>query len=282
VGSLLVNEGNLVRVNDGTPLVVINQVTPINVTFAVPEQNLLDIKRYMASRRLNVNANFPAAEGRPEQGLLTFIDNAVDRTTGTIKLKAEFTNSERRLWPGQFINVALTLATQTDAVVIPSEAIQVGPDGQQVFIVKENKQVELRPVSVGQTNEGEAVITKGVTVGEQVVREGQFLLSPGSRVDIKEPAKVADESKGEGRRSGGRGKAKTDGDGKETANAGDPAKGEGRRERKAADGEVKEASKTASKTGDETKGEERRRRNAEGKGKAEGAAGVKSEPRGDS
>jgi membrane fusion protein, multidrug efflux system len=253
-------------------------VTPINVTFAVPEQNLLDIKRYMASRRLNVNANFPAGEGRPEQGVLTFIDNAVDRTTGTIKLKAEFTNSERRLWPGQFINVALTLATQNDAVVIPSEAIQVGPDGQQVFIVKENKQVELRPVSVGQTNEGEAVITKGVAVGEQVVREGQFLLSPGSRVDIKEPAKVADESKGEGRRGGGRGKAKTDGDGKETANAGDPAKGEVRRERKAADGEVKEASKT----GDETKTEGRRRRNAEGKGKAEGAAGVKGEPRGDS
>ena len=278
VGSLLVNEGNLVRVNDGTPLVVINQVTPINVTFAVPEQNLLDIKRYMASRRLNVNANFPAGEGRPEQGVLTFIDNAVDRTTGTIKLKAEFTNSERRLWPGQFINVALTLATQNDAVVIPSEAIQVGPDGQQVFIVKENKQVELRPVSVGQTNEGEAVITKGVAVGEQVVREGQFLLSPGSRVDIKEPAKVADESKGEGRRGGGRGKAKTDGDGKETANAGDPLKGEVRRERKATNGDVKEAGKSP----DETKGDGRRRRSSEGKGKAEGAAGVKSEPRGDS
>ena len=100
-----------------------------------------------------------------------------------------------------------------------------------------------RPVSVGQTNEGEAVITKGIAVGEQVVREGQFLLSPGSRVDIKDPAKVADETKGEGRRRGGRGKAKADGEGKETASAGEPVKGEGRRERKAAEGEVREAAK---------------------------------------
>src|SRR5207344_1323257 len=101
---------------------------------------------------------------------------AVYRSTGTIKLKAEFSNQERRLWPGQFVNITLTLATQTDAVVIPSEAVQVGPEGQQVFVVKEDMRVELRPVSVGQTNEGEAVITKGLAAGEQVVREGQFLL----------------------------------------------------------------------------------------------------------
>ena len=232
----------------------------------------------MAGRKLNVNASFPAGEGRAEQGILTFVDNAVDRTTGTIKLKAEFTNSERRLWPGQFINVTLTLATQADAVVIPSEAIQVGPDGQQVFVVKEDKRVELRPVSVGQTNEGEAVITKGVAVGEQVVREGQFLLSPGSRVDIKETAKVADDGKGEGRRGGGRGKAKADGEGKETASAGGQVKGEGRRERKAADGEVKEAGKS----GEESKGEGRRRRRGEGKAKPDGEARGKGESRGES
>ena len=269
VGSLLINEGNLVRVNDGAPLVVINQVTPINVTFAVPEQNLLDIKRYMAVRKLNVNASFPAGEGRPEQGILTFVDNAVDRTTGTIKLKAEFTNGERRLWPGQFINVTLTLATQGDAVVIPSEAIQVGPDGQQVFVVKEDKRVELRPVSVGQTNEGESVINKGVAVGEQVVREGQFLLSPGSRVDIKETAKVADDGNGEGRRSGGRGKAKADSDGKATASAGGQVKGDGQSDRKAANGDVKEAGKA----GVEAKeGEAPRRRRGAGKAKADGEA----------
>jgi len=262
VGSLLVNEGNLVRVNDGAPLVVINQVTPINVTFAVPEQHLLDIKRHMAASRLNVNASFPAGEGRAEQGILTFVDNAVDRTTGTIKLKAEFTNSERRLWPGQFINVTLTLSTQGDAIVIPSEAIQVGPEGQQVYVVKEDKRVELRPVSVGQTNEGEAVITKGVAAGEQVVREGQFLLSPGSRVEIKDAAKVADETKGEGRRRGGRGKAKADGEGKESASAVEPAKVEGRPERKVADGAIGDVGKVV----DQTTGEGRRRRRSESKG----------------
>ena len=196
VGSLLVNEGNLVRVNDGTPLVVINQLTPINVTFSVPEQHLADIKRHMASGTLKVDARFPSDDGRPEQGNLAFVDNAVDRVTGTIKLKAEFKNSARRLWPGQFINVAVTLSTQADAVVVPSEAVQVGPEGQQVFVVKEDKRVEVRPVTVGQTQEGEAVIVKGLAAGEMVVREGQFLLGPGSQVDIKDANKTAETKEG--------------------------------------------------------------------------------------
>ena len=205
VGSLLVNEGNLVRVNDGTPLVVINQINPINVTFAVPEQHLADLKRHMAGGTLKVDARFSSDEGRPEQGVLAFVDNAVDRSTGTIKLKAEFTNSERRLWPGQFVNVALTLATQGDAVVVPSEAVQVGPEGQQVFVVKEDKQVEMRSVTVGRTLEGEAVIAKGLAPGEIVVREGQFLLGPGSRVEIRDLAQTGDAKaagSGEGRKRG--------------------------------------------------------------------------------
>jgi len=218
VGSLLVNEGNLVRVNDGAPLVVINQLIPINVTFAVPEQNLADVKRHMAAGRLSVQANFPSDEGRPEKGWLSFIDNTVDRATGTIKLKAVFDNQTKRLWPGQFINIALLLSTQGEAIVVPSEAIQVGPDGQQVFVVKEDKRVELRPVTVGQTNEGESVISKGLAAGEQVVREGQFLLGPGSRVDIKEPSKVAEESSGEGRRSR-RGRGKAEGESKSVSKA---------------------------------------------------------------
>ena len=202
VGSLLVNEGNLVRVNDGTPLVVINQLTPVNVTFSVPEQNLVDIKRHMAAGQLKVKAAFPSDEGQPEEGSLTFVDNAVDRSTGTIKLKAEFSNKERRLWPGQYINVALTLSTQADAVVIPSEAVQVGPEGQQVFVVKADKRVEVRPVTVARTNEGEAIIAKGLQPGEQVVREGQFLLGPGARVDVKNVNNATDttERKGEGAR----------------------------------------------------------------------------------
>ena len=229
VGVLLVNEGNLVRVNDGTPLVVINQINPINVTFAVPEQYFADLTRHMAGGRLKVDARFPSDEGRPEQGALAFVDNTVDRSTGTIKLKAEFTNQERRLWPGQFVNIALTLATQADAVVIPSEAIQVGQEGQHVFVVKEDRRVEVRPVTIGQTNEGEAIIAKGLAAGEQVVREGQFLLGPGSRIEVKDPSKVAEEGKGEGRR--GRGRAKAEGEVKERATAAEATKGEGKKGR---------------------------------------------------
>jgi len=188
VGSLLVNEGNLVRVNDGAPLVIINQVNPINVTFSVPEQHLSDLKRHMTAGQLKVDASFQSDEGRPEQGRLEFVDNAVDRSTGTIKLKAVFANTERRLWPGQFINVALTLTTQPDAVVIPSEAVQVGQDGQHVFVVQPDNRVEVRPVTLGTTSGGEAVIIKGLAAGEQIVREGQFLLGPGSRIEIKDTA----------------------------------------------------------------------------------------------
>jgi multidrug efflux system membrane fusion protein len=186
VGSLLVNEGNLVRVNDATPLVVINQIIPVNVTFSVPEQNLADIRRHMATGSLKVAAQFQADEGRPEQGSLAFVDNAVDRTTGTIKLKAEFKNVEKRLWPGQFINVALTLSTQSDAVVVPAEAVQVGQEGQHVFVVKPDNSVEVRPVVVARTSEGEAVIAQGLQAGEQIVREGQFLLGPGSKIEIRD------------------------------------------------------------------------------------------------
>src|SRR5499426_426542 len=185
-GTLLVNEGNLVRVNDATPLVVINQITPINVTFSVPEQNLADIRRHMAAGSLKVAAQFQSDEGRPEQGNLVFVDNAVDRTTGTIKLKAEFKNGDRRLWPGQFINVALVLSTQSDAVVVPSEAVQVGQEGQHVFVVKPDNSVEVRPVVVSRTDGGEAVIAKGLQAGEQIVREGQFLLGPESRIEVKD------------------------------------------------------------------------------------------------
>lgn len=212
VGSLLVNEGNLVRVNDGSPLVVINQINPINVTFAVPEQHLADLKRHMTAGKLKVDARFQSDESRPEQGVLAFVDNAVDRATGTIKLKAEFTNSERRLWPGQFVNVALTLATQGDAVVVPAEAVQVGPEGQQIFVVKEGNRVEMRLVTVARTLEGEAVIAQGIAPGEIVVREGQFLLGPGSRVEIKEvenPGEAKTDRPAEGTKRGrGREKGK--------------------------------------------------------------------------
>jgi multidrug efflux system membrane fusion protein len=207
LGTLLVTEGNLVRTNDATPIVTINQLAPINVTFSVPEQNLPDIKRHMANGKLRVDALFPSEEGQSEQGFLSFIDNAVDRSTGTIKLKGQFDNSKRRLWPGQFVNVALTLSTQGDAVVIPAESIQVGEDGQHVFVVKPDKRVEVRTVTVSRTVEGEAIIEKGIQAGEQVVREGQFLLGPGSRIEIKETS--ATDGKGPTRNRSGKSKTKT-------------------------------------------------------------------------
>jgi membrane fusion protein, multidrug efflux system len=212
VGSLLVNEGNLVRVNDAAPLVIINQINPINVSFAVPEHHLADLKRHMAGGRLRAEATFQSDEGRAEEGFLAFVDNAVDRSTGTIKLKAEFINSERRLWPGQFVNVSLTLATQGDAVVIPSEAIQVGPEGQQVFVVKEDKRVEMRSVTVARTQEGQAVVAKGLSAGEVVVREGQFLLGPGSRIEIKDLAKGDAKPDGAEGKKKGRSKEKAKGE----------------------------------------------------------------------
>ena len=203
VGSLLVNEGNLVRVNDGTPLLVINQLVPINVTFSVPEQYLADIKQRMAAGTLGVDAIFPSDQARPERGVLAFVDNTVDRTTGTIKLKAEFKNTDLRLWPGQYTNVALTLSTQEGAVVVPSDAIQVGPEGQQVFVVKEDKRVEVRPVTLGQSQEGESIITKGLASGEVVVREGQFLLGPNSRVEVKTAGVDASNNSEQGRQGQG-------------------------------------------------------------------------------
>lgn len=184
-GSLLVSEGNVVRVNDATPMLVINQVSPIYVNFTIPEQHLSEIKRRMDGGKLRVEAN-PQNENLDERGVLSFVDNAVDRTTGTIRLKAIFANDSRRLWPGQFAQVALTLSNQPDAIVIPSQAVQTGQDGQHVFVLKSDSAVELRSVVVSRTLDGEAVIEKGLQPGEKVVTDGQFLLGPGSKVQVKQ------------------------------------------------------------------------------------------------
>ena len=127
----------------------------------------------------------PQSQERPVQGELSFIDNLVDRTTGTIKLKATFANGDRRLWPGQFVKAVLKLADQPGAVVVPLQAVQTGQEGQYVFVLKGSSGVELRPVVVVRSLDGEAVIEKGLQAGEQVVTDGQFLLGPGSRVEVK-------------------------------------------------------------------------------------------------
>jgi len=183
-GALLVHPGNLVKDNDAV-LVVVNQIHPIYVTFSVPEQHLADIKRYRAQGPLKVEAVIPTQEQNPAQGVLTFIDNAVDSTTGTIKLKGTFENPDNRLWPGQFVNVALTLTTQSNAVVVPSQAVQTGQVGQYVFVVKQDMTAEYRPVVAGNNIAGETLIQKGIQAGETVVTDGQLRVVPGMKVAIK-------------------------------------------------------------------------------------------------
>jgi multidrug efflux system membrane fusion protein len=190
-GSLMGHQGSIVKANDET-LVVINQLTPIYVTFPVPEQSLPEIKRYMAAGPLTVEAIIPDEAQQPEQGTLTFVDNAVDAATGTIRLKGTFRNDDKRLWPGQFVNVVLTLTTQPNAIVVPSQAVQAGQEGQYVFIVKPDLTAEFRPVVVARSMEGETLIAKGVEPGETVVTDGQVRLTPGAKVEIKSPSASAE------------------------------------------------------------------------------------------
>jgi multidrug efflux system membrane fusion protein len=183
-GNLLVKRGNVVKAND-MDLVTINQISPIYAAFSVPEQNLAEIKKYMAGGPLKVEAYLSNDTSGTEQGVLTFIDNTVDKTTGTILLKATFANKGKWFWPGQFVNVVLTLTTQPDAIIIPSQAVQTGQDGQYVFVVKPDLTVELRPVVVNRTLNNESIIEKGLKDGEKVVTDGQLQLVPGAKVEVK-------------------------------------------------------------------------------------------------
>jgi membrane fusion protein, multidrug efflux system len=184
VGSVLINKGNVVKAND-VAMVSINKVNPIYVTFSVPEQNLADIKKHMAAGDIKVEVATPGDEKRPSQGTLTFINNSVDATTGTIQLKGTFENRDRRLWPGQFVNVVMTLATERNAVVVPFAALQAGQQGQYVFVIKPDSTVESRTVEVARSFGDMAVISHGVTPGERVVTDGQLNLTPGTRVEAK-------------------------------------------------------------------------------------------------
>src|SRR5712692_2116529 len=193
-GSLIVHQGNLVKANDTPFLVVINQVDPIYVNFALPQQNLAEVKKYMAAGKLKVEAVLPDDSTHPEQGTLTFIDNAVDNTTGTIHLKATFANQHRRLWPGQYVNVVVTLTTQVGAIVVPTRALQVGQNGQYVFVIKSDGTAESRPVVTGRAVQGVTVVEKGLQPGEIVVTDGQIRLVPGSRVKVKNGSEASQKS----------------------------------------------------------------------------------------
>ena len=191
-GNLLLNQGNVVKANDvGNPMVVINRVHPIYVAFSVPEAQLEAIKRYRAAGELPVEAQVAGQPDGVVRGRLTFMNNTVDPSTGTIQLKATFENKENALWPGQFVNVALTLTRQVGAVVVPAQAVQSGQKGQYVYVVKADQTVEARPVVPGAPDGPDIVITSGLTAGERVVVDGQLRLVPGARVDVKPAGEAA-------------------------------------------------------------------------------------------
>jgi len=184
-GALMVHAGNLVRANDTAPLVVINQIAPINVTFAVPENRLAEVKRFMAQGTLTVVAQPPNDPAAASKGRISFVDNQVDLSTGTIRLKGTFANDNRRLWPGQYVNVKVTLTTDPSALVVPTPAVQTGQQGDYVFVVKPDQTVELRNITVARAEGSETVIAQGLSPGETVVTDGQLRLVPGSHISVK-------------------------------------------------------------------------------------------------
>jgi len=188
-GSFGAHEGDLISSGSATPLVIINQLSPTYVTFSVPQQYLGTLSRYRAAGKVLVTATPPGLDVVKEDGELTFIDNAVDSTTGTVRLKATFPNSSQNLWPGQFATIRLTLANP-EVVAIPSAAVQNDQEGQHVFVIKQDKTAEFRPITIERTAYGETVVSKGLNAGETVVTDGQLRVVPGKPVEIKKDATV--------------------------------------------------------------------------------------------
>jgi multidrug efflux system membrane fusion protein len=181
-GKVILPVGNNVKANDTSALVVINQIAPIQVGFAVPDRYLNDIRAFSAKGSLPVRATPQGAQGVEAVGRLTFIDNAVDPQTGTIRLSATFANTDRELWPGQFVTAKVTLQEQANVVVVPSQAIQNGPKGQYVYVVKPDGTAELRAIVVERTEGEQTVVAKGLEAGETVVTTGQLRVVPGGKV----------------------------------------------------------------------------------------------------
>jgi membrane fusion protein, multidrug efflux system len=183
-GSLLLREGNLVPVNGATPLVIVNQIRPIAVSFSVPQKYLDDIQRYNARGRLPVEIRPSDDTSAVLQGTLIFINNQVDTTTGTIQLKGTFTNADRKLWPGEFVVVRLVLTVERNVLTIPSPAVMTGQSGTYVYLVNPDRSVRAQPVTVGRSAGDFVVIEKGLASGQLVVTDGQLRLVPGAKVQI--------------------------------------------------------------------------------------------------
>jgi multidrug efflux system membrane fusion protein len=184
-GSVALQTGNLVKAND-LPIVTVNQISPIYVTFSLPEKRLAEIKKGMAAGQLKIEAVIPNEPGSTESGTISFLDNTVNAATGTIKLKGVFPNTSRKLWPGQFTDVLITLASRKNAVVVPTQTIQTSQQGEFVYVVKPDNTVEMRQIKSADVVGEETVIEKGLAAGETVVVDGQLRLTPGATVETKE------------------------------------------------------------------------------------------------
>jgi membrane fusion protein, multidrug efflux system len=189
VGRALLQAGNMVKANDTISLVVINQVRPVYVSFAIPEQQLTVVRDLMRKNPLSVEVAAPGSEKTLATGRIAFLDNAVDQSTGTIKVRAIFDNGDAALWPGQYYTVRVKLYDQENAIVVPSRALQTGPDGQFVYVVKPDMTAEVRKVAVARSEGDVAVLAEGSVVkGEQVVVRGALRLAPGIKVNIVDTA----------------------------------------------------------------------------------------------
>jgi multidrug efflux system membrane fusion protein len=189
-GRRLVDAGNVVEEN-GDPLVNIERLDPVHVDFTVPEARLGDVQRNLAKGKLRVEVRVPGGTGDAHAGELTFVDNAVDQATGTVKMRATLANADRALWPGQFVGVRLVLDTIPGAVVVPAAATQMSGKGPFVYVVKDDGTADMRPVTLGQRQGEHIVVEKGVTAGERVVVSGQLAVTPGGKVRIATPAESA-------------------------------------------------------------------------------------------
>ena len=184
-GTIAMQPGNLVKAND-LPIVTVNQLTPIYATFSIPEKLLAEVKRAMAGNELKIEAVIPNEPGSTEAGTISFLDNAVNPATGTIKLKGVFANKSRKLWPGQFTDVVMTLGNRKDAVVVPTNVIQTSQQGQFIYVVKPDNSVEMRQITATMALGEDSVVEKGLAAGETVVVDGQLRLTPGAVVESKE------------------------------------------------------------------------------------------------
>lgn len=189
VGRALLQAGNMVKANDTLSLAVINQVKPVYVSFAIPEQKLADVRELMRKGPLTAEVAAPGSDKALAEGRIAFLDNAVDQSTGTIKVRAIFDNRDAALWPGQFYTVRVKLYDQDNAILVPSRAVQTGPDGQFVYVVRADMTVEIRKVAVDRTEGETAVISGGaVAKGDRVVVRGALRLAPGTKVTVTEDA----------------------------------------------------------------------------------------------